>query len=132
MPRDLRHLPVYPSGGSRHESAEPHDVQASRPGGEWRRVCAAGDVPRNGMKAFMVDGVGVLVVDTGEAFFAVEAMCPHESVPLERGVVEGSTLTCLEHLWQFDVRTGASMGEAEEGLRTYRLKAEDGHVYVAF
>ena len=102
------------------------------PGGEWRRVCAAGDVPRNGMKAFLVDDVGVLVVDTGEALVAVEALCPHEAVPLERGFVDGSTLTCLEHNWQFDVRTGDPVGDAEQGLRTYRLKEEDGHVYVAF
>ena len=122
MPRDPRHLPVFPSGRLRHESAD----------GEWRRICAAGEVPARGMKAFLVDGVGVLVVDTGEELVAVEASCPHESVPLDRGVVDGATLTCLEHMWQFDVRTGAAMGEAEAGLRTYRLKEEDGHVYVAF
>jgi toluene monooxygenase system ferredoxin subunit len=111
MSRDV-HLPVYP--------------------GEWRRVCAAGDVPINGMKAFVVDGVSVLVVDTGDARVAVEATCPHEAVPLDRGVLDGATLTCLEHMWQFDVCTGAPLGEAEECLKTYRLKEEDGDVYVAF
>jgi toluene monooxygenase system ferredoxin subunit len=57
-------------------------------------------------------------------------MCPHEAVPLEMGVHDGAILTCLEHMWQFDLRTGAPLGDAEEGLKQYRLKEEHGDLYV--
>jgi nitrite reductase/ring-hydroxylating ferredoxin subunit/(2Fe-2S) ferredoxin len=97
----------------------------------WKRVCEAADVPANGMKEFAVDGVSVLVVHTGDAFVAFQAMCPHEAVPLETGVHDGCTLTCLEHLWQFDLRTGAPMGDAQTGLKGYPLKEEQGQLYVA-
>jgi len=96
----------------------------------WTRVCASGDVPANGMKEFAVDGVGVLIVHTGDAFVAFQAMCPHEAVPLEQGVHDGAVLTCLEHLWQFDVRTGAPLGDAQVALKGYRLREERGELYV--
>jgi toluene monooxygenase system ferredoxin subunit len=98
---------------------------------EWKRVAALAEVPLKGMKAFFVDGVGVLIVHTGDAFVALQALCPHEAIPLEQGLVDGSTLTCLEHLWQFDVNTGAALGEAEECLRTYPVKIEQDQLYVA-
>src|SRR5262245_58619221 len=48
----------------------------------WTRVCSTADVPANGMKEFPVNGVNVLVVNTGDGFVAVQALCPHEAVPL--------------------------------------------------
>jgi toluene monooxygenase system ferredoxin subunit len=88
-------------------------------------------VPANGMKEFSVEGVNVLVVHTGDAYVAFQAQCPHEAIPLEQGLHDGSTLTCLEHMWQFDLRTGAPLGDALEGLRSYRLKEDRGELYVA-
>ena len=52
-------------------------------------------------------------------------------IPLEQGMHDGSVLTCLEHMWQFDLRTGAPLGDALEGLRGYPLKEEAGLLYVA-
>jgi toluene monooxygenase system ferredoxin subunit len=51
-------------------------------------------------------------------------------VALEQGIHDGSVLTCLEHMWQFDLRTGAPLGDAEVGLKGYRLKEERGELYV--
>ncbi len=99
-------------------------------GPRWTRVCASAEVPANGMKEFSADGVNVLILNTGGAFVAYQALCPHEAVPLEQGIHDGAVLTCLEHLWQFDVRTGAPMGDAQEGLRGYPLKEERGELYV--
>jgi nitrite reductase/ring-hydroxylating ferredoxin subunit/(2Fe-2S) ferredoxin len=103
----------------------------AEPGLAWKRAGLAADVPANGMKEFSVDGVSVLVVHTGDAFVAFQAQCPHEAIPLEQGLHDGSTLTCMEHMWQFDIKTGAPMGDALEGLRRYRLKEEGGELYVA-
>jgi toluene monooxygenase system ferredoxin subunit len=99
--------------------------------GQWHRVCAAAEVPANGMKEFAVDGTSVLIVHGGTGYSAFQALCPHEAVPLEAGVCDGSTLTCLEHLWQFDAGTGAPMGDAQEGLRAYRLREDGGVLYVS-
>ena len=43
---------------------------------------------------------------------------------------DGSVLTCLEHLWQFDVRTGAPVAEADSGLQSYPLEERGGVLHV--
>jgi nitrite reductase/ring-hydroxylating ferredoxin subunit/(2Fe-2S) ferredoxin len=132
----LRYAPGV-RGANKTEAAKhapavaPAPVQEARPSGPtWTRVCASSDVPANGMKEFAVNGTSVVIVNTGEAFAAFQALCPHEAVPLAAGVCDGATITCLEHLWQFDSRTGAPMGDAQEGLKGYRLKEERGEIYV--
>jgi (2Fe-2S) ferredoxin/nitrite reductase/ring-hydroxylating ferredoxin subunit len=128
----LRYAPGVPGANkidvSAKTAAGAAEAAPARPA--WRRVCATAEVPANGMKGFTVDGVGVLVVHTGSAFVAFEAMCPHEAVPLETGVHDGCVLTCLEHMWQFDLQTGAPMGDAQEGLKGYAIKEEQGTLYV--
>ena len=97
----------------------------------WKRVCEPADVPANGMKEFALDSsTKVLIVHAQGEYFAYQALCPHEAVALADGVHDGSVLTCLEHLWQFDVRTGAPLGDAESGLTGYRLKEEAGALHV--
>ena len=97
----------------------------------WKRVCDTSAVAAGGMKQFDVaDGPPILIVNADGEFFAYQAYCPHEQVKLEDGVHDGSILTCLEHMWQFDVRTGAPVADANCGLEGYRLKDEGGALHV--
>jgi toluene monooxygenase system ferredoxin subunit len=83
------------------------------------------------MKAFATeDGRTVLVVRAGDRCYGYQAMCPHMDVALEEGVFDGSVITCLEHLWQWDVHTGEPRGEAEAPLRRYAVREEDGTLYL--
>jgi len=129
----LRYDPGVPGpnqiDAAKKDAHAPEPVAAPTPA--WKRVGAASDVPVGGMKEFAIDGTSVLVIKTGDGFFAYQALCPHEAVQLEAGVCDGSVLTCLEHMWQFDVRTGAPMGDAQEGLKRYPIKEERGGLYVA-
>jgi nitrite reductase/ring-hydroxylating ferredoxin subunit/(2Fe-2S) ferredoxin len=124
----LRYNPGKPGANKIDVEPKPSPAKASEPA--WKRVCAAGDVPVNGIKAFAADGVSMVIVNTGAGFVAYQALCPHEAIPLADGVCDGKVLTCLEHMWQFDVKTGAPMGDAQEGLKGFPLKEERGEVYV--
>jgi nitrite reductase/ring-hydroxylating ferredoxin subunit/(2Fe-2S) ferredoxin len=106
------------------------DVEKKSAPPRWRRVCRSDEVPANGLKQFTVDGTDVLLVQAGEEMFAYQALCPHEAFALDGGIHDGCVLTCLEHMWQFDVRTGAPMGDALEGLKGYPLRREGEEVYV--
>jgi nitrite reductase/ring-hydroxylating ferredoxin subunit/(2Fe-2S) ferredoxin len=125
----LRYAPGVP-GANKVDVGPKKEAAVPKAAPQWKRVCASGDVPDGGMKEFSVDGVGVLVVKTPDGFVAYQAMCPHEAIPLEAGIHDGCTLTCLEHLWQFDLRTGGPMGDATEGLKGYPLKEDKGEIYV--
>lgn len=94
-------------------------------------LCHAEECPRNGMKAFQAEGgAKVLVVNSGDGYYAYQAMCPHMDVALEEGFYDGSVITCHQHLWQWDVRTGAPLGVAEAPLQRFELAEQDGALYV--
>jgi nitrite reductase/ring-hydroxylating ferredoxin subunit/(2Fe-2S) ferredoxin len=129
----LRYAPGRPGANKidvETQPAPPAAAAAPAPAAEWTRVCRVADVPANGMKEFAVDGTSVLVAHTGDAFVAFQAMCPHEAIPLEQGIHDGCVLTCLEHMWQFDLKTGAPQGDAEVGLKRYELREDRDDLYV--
>lgn len=94
-------------------------------------VCPIKDVPCDGMKAFDAEGgKRVLIANAGSEYFAYQHICPHQDVALEEGMYDGNVLTCHQHLWQWDIRTGSPMGLAEAPLEYYETKVEDGNLYI--
>ena len=94
-------------------------------------VCRAADIPCNGMKECVAEsGLKLLVANSGDDYFAYQAICPHQDVPLCEGLYDGSVLTCHQHLWQWDIRTGAPIGLAEAALEYFEVKADNGNLYI--
>jgi len=96
-----------------------------------RMVCKVADVPENTLRECEVEGgLKLVVANAGGEFIGVQAICPHQEVPLCEGMFDGATLTCHMHLWQWDVRTGAPMGIAEAPLERYALVREGDALYL--
>lgn len=97
-----------------------------------RFVCPAAEIPPNGMKECVAEGgLKLLIANSGADYFAYQAICPHQDVPLCEGLYDGAILTCHQHLWQWDIRTGRPMGIAEAALERYDLHVEGESIYVA-
>lgn len=95
-------------------------------------VCRAEEIPSGGLKEVEVEsGLKVLVANAGGDFYACQAICPHQEVPLCEGLFDGEVLTCHMHLWQWDIRTGAPQGLAESPLQLFDITVEDGAIYLA-
>ncbi|MEJ2381709.1 MAG: Rieske 2Fe-2S domain-containing protein [Gammaproteobacteria bacterium] len=95
------------------------------------RLCRVEDIPKDGMQRFETEsGDKVLVLNSGDEYYAYQAICPHQEVELCEGFYDGSVLTCHQHLWQWDVKTGAPMGLAETGLEFFELQVKDGEIYI--
>src|SRR5258706_13058574 len=93
-------------------------------------VCPKSQVPPNGMVECAVDGrVKLLVANAGDDYFAYQAICPHQDVPLCEGLYDGAVLTCHQHLWQWDIRTGAPIGLAEAPLESFPVQVEGDSIY---
>jgi uncharacterized protein YbjT (DUF2867 family)/nitrite reductase/ring-hydroxylating ferredoxin subunit len=72
-----------------------------------------------------------VVFNVAGQFFATQSRCTHRSGPLNKGKLEGQTVTCPLHGAQFDVTTGEVLrGPARDPLTTYRvtLQGEVGRV----
>ena len=95
------------------------------------KVCTTSDVPENAFRKFEANGIAVIVANLGGEFFAYPPLCPHMAEPLEiSGVCDGSVLTCTKHLWQWDMRTGGTMGMAERELLLYPVAKKGDSIEV--
>lgn len=96
-----------------------------------RFVCKVDEVQSDALKEVTVDAdTKVCVINAGGTFFACQATCPHEGIRLCEGCVDGTTLTCLEHLWQWDLPTGDPLGLAEAPLTLFDLEIEGESIYM--
>jgi toluene monooxygenase system ferredoxin subunit len=90
-------------------------------------ICRTQDVPVNGIRQFDK----ICVVNAGDRFFACQAFCPHEGVALCDGIFDGDVLTCLEHLWQWSLRSdGEPRGLAEKALEMHEVEVEGDAVFL--
>ena len=69
---------------------------------------------------FHVDGV----------ISAIDGICPHQGGPLADGALEGTTVSCPWHGWQFDVRTGKTPLGPRVKQAVYEVKVEGQDVLV--
>jgi toluene monooxygenase system ferredoxin subunit len=94
-------------------------------------LCKLTDVPADSLKEVKSErGRKVCVIRAGDAFYACQSACPHEGFALCDGVFDGTTLTCLEHFWQWDIRSGEPMGRAEASLRVFPIAVDGDAVYI--
>ena len=94
-------------------------------------VCARSRVPANGLlECEAEDGAKLLIANSGDDYYAYQAVCPHQDVPLCEGLYDGAVLTCHQHLWQWDIRTGAPIGLAEAPLESFPVQVEGDSIYV--
>jgi toluene monooxygenase system ferredoxin subunit len=96
----------------------------------FERVCDEGELWDGEMAAFDVAGGAVLLVRLDGCYRAFQGTCPHQRIGLAEGTLEGATLTCRGHLWQFDARTGRGINPAASQLARYLVKTEAGGVWI--
>lgn len=51
-------------------------------------------------------GLVFAVYNVDGQFHVIDGICPHAGGPLGKGNLQGNTVTCPWHGWQFDVTTG--------------------------
>jgi 3-phenylpropionate/trans-cinnamate dioxygenase ferredoxin component len=73
-------------------------------------ACRLGDVPVEGTRRVVLDGIPVAVVRSAGEVFAIKDVCSHADVALSQGEVEDCTIECWLHGSRFDLRTGKPTG----------------------
>jgi 3-phenylpropionate/trans-cinnamate dioxygenase ferredoxin subunit len=70
------------------------------------RVATVGDIPPGEMKGVLAGMKPVLLANIKGRIYAIGDLCPHLYIPLSRGRLNGSVVTCPAHGSKFDVCTG--------------------------
>jgi len=94
-------------------------------------VAAADDITV-GQGAFVErDGVTLAVFNAGAGrFYACSALCPHEDGPLAEGWLEGTSVVCPWHGFNFNLTTGACGVDDDLSVAVYATRVRAGVVEV--
>src|SRR5688500_18804888 len=86
----------------------------------------ASDIPGGGPKAVDVRGTPSAVANVDGTYYAFDEACTHEQCSLvENGELAGTTVTCVCHGSEFDVRTGSVLAPpARLPLKVYPIRVE--------
>lgn len=98
---------------------------------EWIAVATLDDVWEGEMTHVQVGDELILLVHLNRGEIrAYQGYCPHQKTALADGKLDGQTLTCAAHLWQFNVFTGEGVNPKGRQLYRYQAKIQDGTIFV--
>jgi len=99
--------------------------------GRFVRVATTDEIPPGRGKVVEVEGREVAIFNAGGGrFFASGTVCPHEGGPLGEGLVEGDTVICPWHGYDFDLRTGDCPVDPELRIPVYEVKVEGTDIFI--
>lgn len=79
---------------------------------------------------FQKEGHDVLLVRLGTKIMAYRNQCPHLGMPLDRGPMEGTVITCPWHGFRFDLLTGECRTAPHVQLEPFPVRVEGQRVWV--
>ena len=77
-----------------------------------------------------LDGNSILLVNIDNHIYAYSDACPHQKSRLSEGNLEGNTLRCARHYWEFDVRTGRGINPQNACLKVFPVTIESRDILV--
>ena len=98
---------------------------------EFRTIASVGDVPPNGSVASELDGVSLLVCNTGDELVVVENRCSHQNKPLEGGRIRNGYIFCPIHGMRYKLVDGEPIGQLTRvPIKVFDTRVVDGEVQV--
>jgi nitrite reductase/ring-hydroxylating ferredoxin subunit len=90
----------------------------------FQRVAKTHDVPSGRGLAVRVGGREIGIFRVGERYFALDNACPHAGAPLSEGDLDGSTIICTAHGWEFDVCSGLAAHSFVAPIPCFAVRVE--------
>jgi nitrite reductase (NADH) small subunit len=97
---------------------------------EFRRVCAASEVPEGEGKTVEVAGKLIAVFRVKGEYHAIDDMCPHMGASLSGGHVENGIVTCPWHAWRFRLKDGAWADNPRIKIGCYPVQVQGDDILV--
>ncbi len=98
---------------------------------EFIKVAAISELPPGSAKTVTAKGKAIALFNVGGTVYATDNTCLHQGGPLGEGILQGDTIVCPWHMWEYNVRTGEKAGSPEFKLATYPVRVEGTDIEVA-
>ena len=95
------------------------------------KAATVSEIPPGTGKCVDVNGKEIALFNLDGKFHAIDNTCLHRGGPLGEGELDGTTVTCPWHGWQYNVTTGRNIMDESEGVDRYEVKVEGGAVLIA-
>jgi NAD(P)H-dependent nitrite reductase small subunit len=88
------------------------------------------DLPENEGILFRNGPHQIAVFRQGDSVHAIDNVCPHAGASLYQGYIEGQTLSCPWHCWEFEIDTGKCITVEDMDVDTFPITIENGMVKI--
>jgi nitrite reductase/ring-hydroxylating ferredoxin subunit len=95
------------------------------------RVASAGEIAPGTARQVAVGGKTLAIYNVNGTFYCTDGICLHRGGPLGEGDLDGNTITCPWHGWEYDVTTGVGKTNPAARLACFAVKVEGGEVQVS-
>ncbi len=97
----------------------------------WLEVADLNDLQINEGKAINVKNLSIALFRLpNNKVYAIENSCPHIGAPLDSGLVENQTITCLWHSWCFSLIDGYSTNCPNVKVQIYPTQIKENKVLI--
>ncbi len=101
------------------------------PADGWQAVGAPASIGDNRARILQIEGAdSIAVFRYGDRISAVSNLCAHQNGPLGEGKIVDGCITCPWHGYQYLPDSGQSPPPFQEKIATYRVRIDNGTVYV--
>lgn len=99
-------------------------------GGEgFEATLPVAELPEHALRRVTVAGTPVVVLKTGDKYFAIAATCSHAGGPLDEGELQGDVVQCPWHGSRFRLRDGKPLtGPATFAQPRYDVRVRNGMI----
>ncbi|MBI4042535.1 MAG: Rieske (2Fe-2S) protein [Deltaproteobacteria bacterium] len=98
---------------------------------EYRKAANVKDVSSGSGMVMQIDDKRVALFNVGGNFYAIDNTCKHRGGPLGDGELDGTTVICPWHGWQYDVTSGQCKTNPQVCVTRYDVKVEGDEIKIA-
>ena len=96
----------------------------------FQRIASLSELEPYGQFSKWVDDYDILVFRQDGQIKALSNICPHFGGPVGYHQMKGGVFICLWHNYRFEASTGRCLTNDHLCLRSYKIKVEDGGIWV--
>ncbi len=96
---------------------------------DWHEVLATRGFAVGETRRVECDGRGLFVHRVSvKEWHVYDSRCPHQTTDIPHLALQGSTLTCPKHQWQFDIRSGDCIAKGNSPLKRWPSQVVKGRL----